>query len=67
MRKCVFSETDSCLNDSKLFFERENEKKRKEEKGKIGRKKRKRRNGFVSPFTRFPLFFVSFRVRQCES
>lgn len=39
MRKCVFSETDSCLNDSKLFFERENEKKRKEEKGKIGRKK----------------------------
>lgn len=60
---CVFSETESCLNDSILFFERKDKKKRKA-RLKEGRK---RRNGFVSPFARFPLFFVSFRVRQCES
>lgn len=29
MRKCVFSETDSCLNDSKLFFERARKKEKK--------------------------------------
>lgn len=63
MRKCVFSETDSCLNDSKLFLR----EKKKRREGQDWKEKMERRNGFVSPFTRFPLFFVSFRVRQCES
>lgn len=48
------------------YFLRERRSKTKR-KAKLKEKEKERRNGFVSPFTRFPLFFVSFRVRQFES
>lgn len=55
MRKCVFSETDSCLNDSKLFFERARKKEKKRRarlEGQDGKKK-----WFCFSFYAIPIIF----------
>lgn len=56
MRKCVFSETDSCLNDSKLFFERENEKKEKKRRARLEEKNGKKK-WFCFSFYAIPIIF----------